>query len=79
MVKEITVGDEEWEPVPEGEKPGANVTALSLLDSAWYDEIMDLWVKYGLSPAYVREMRMIKTRLGGSISVLLWMFWRVCR
>ena len=43
----------------------ANTTEQSELESVWNDEVMGLWIKYGLSPAYLREMRKIKKRLVG--------------
>ena len=47
----------------------ANDTEQSVLESVngfgWTDEDMEIWVKYGLSPAYLREMRKIEERLLG--------------
>ena len=49
--------------------PVANVMEPSVPESVfgfgWTDEDMKVWVKYGLSPAYLREMRKIEERLLG--------------
>ena len=64
--EDFTDGEEEWENVTEVVGQETNITEHSVLESMWYDEVMGLWIKYGLSPAYLREMRKIKKRLGGN-------------
>ena len=51
------------------EEPAANGTTQSVpaseLELGWSKEDKKIWVKYGLSPAYLREMRKIEDRLSG--------------
>ena len=51
------------------EEPAKNGTTQSVpaseLDLGWSKEDKKIWVKYGLSPAYLREMRKIEDRLLG--------------
>ena len=51
------------------EEPAMNGTMQSVpaseLDLGWSKEDKKIWVKYGLSPAYLREMRKIEDRLLG--------------
>ena len=62
--EDFTDGEEEWENATEVVGQETNTTEHSVLESVWYDEVMGLWIKYGLSPAHLREMRKIKKRLG---------------
>ena len=49
--------------------PVANATEQSVpeggLELGWTEEDRKIWIKYGLSPAYLREMRKIEERLLG--------------
>ena len=51
------------------EAPTVNVTEQSVpdggLELGWTEEDKKIWIKYGLSPAYLREMRKIEERLLG--------------
>ena len=51
------------------EAPTVNVTEQSLpeggLELGWTEEDKKIWIKYGLSPAYLREMRKIEEKLLG--------------
>ena len=51
------------------EEPATNGTTQSVpaseLELGWSKEAKKIWVKYGLSPAYLREMRKIEDRLLG--------------
>ena len=51
------------------EEPAANGTTQSVpaseLELGWLKEDKKIWIKYGLSPAYLREMRKIEERLLG--------------
>ena len=51
------------------EEPAQNETMQSVpandMDLGWSKEDKKIWVKYGLSPAYLREMRKIVSRLLG--------------
>ena len=53
MSEDFSDGEEEWENAPEVVGQETNMTEHSVLESVWYDEVMGLWIKYGLSPAYV--------------------------
>ena len=52
-----------------GEAPVVNVTEQSVpasgLELGWTKEDKKIWIKYGLSPAYLKEMRKIEERLLG--------------
>ena len=52
-----------------GEVPVVNVTEQSVpasgLELEWTKEDKKIWIKYGLSPAYLKEMRKIEERLLG--------------
>ena len=51
------------------EAPAVNATEQSVpeggLELGWTEEDRKIWIKYGLSPAYLREMRKIEERLLG--------------
>ena len=51
------------------EEPAANGTEQSVpaseLELGWSKEDKKIWIKYGLSPAYLKEMRKIEERLLG--------------
>ena len=53
------------------EVPAGNATKQSVpeggLELGWTAEDRKIWIKYGLSPAYLREMRKIEERLLGCL------------
>ena len=63
-----------------GEVPSVNETEQSVpasgLELGWTKEDKKIWIKYGLSPAYLKEMRRKKKGCWGNMYAPRWTFWR---